>query len=60
MKLMHAVSSRNTPINASPHNVGFEIARGFHEHASDKKKALADLFELRDPDAILRASGYMP
>lgn len=38
--------------------VGAEIARGYYERAADKEQAIRDLLKLRDPDAILAASGY--
>ncbi len=40
--------------------VGFRIARAYHARAADKRAALADLLRLRDPKALLRASGYDP
>lgn len=38
--------------------VGAEIARGYYERAADKAQAIRDLMAVRDPDAILAASGY--
>jgi hypothetical protein len=38
--------------------VGSRIARAYFEKASDKQKALRDLIEAKDPQAILSASGY--
>lgn len=40
--------------------VGFRIARAYHAQAADKRAALADLLRLRDPKALLKASGYDP
>lgn len=38
--------------------VGAEICRGYYAQAADKAQAVRDLLELRDPEAILAASGY--
>ena len=38
--------------------VGAEICRGYYERAADKAQAVRDLLEIRDPAAILAASGY--
>lgn len=38
--------------------VGAEIARGYYDQADDKAQAIRDLMALRDPEAILAASGY--
>ena len=38
--------------------VGFRIAEAYYAQAKDKKAAIRDLLELRDPDAILKASRY--
>jgi hypothetical protein len=38
--------------------VGFRIAEAYYAQAKDKKAAIGDLLELRDPDAILKTSGY--
>jgi hypothetical protein len=38
--------------------VGYEIARGYYERASDKRQAVRDLLTFQDAEAILRASGY--
>lgn len=39
--------------------VGMRIAAGYYARATDKRAALNTLIEARDPEAILRASGYM-
>lgn len=38
--------------------VGAEICRGYYAQAEDKAQAVRDLLQIRDPDAILAASGY--
>jgi hypothetical protein len=38
--------------------VGMRIAEAYVAHASDKRAAIRELLELRDPAAILKASGY--
>jgi len=40
--------------------VGYRIAAAYYAHAADKRAAVRELLELRDPVAILRASGYAP
>lgn len=40
--------------------VGWRIARNYYDRASDKRRALAELLTMRDPQAILAASGWKP
>jgi hypothetical protein len=40
--------------------VGSRIAAAYYARATDKRAAVRELLELRDPEAILRASGYAP
>jgi hypothetical protein len=40
--------------------VGQQIARAYFERASDKRTALRELIDNRDPAALLKASGYAP
>jgi hypothetical protein len=40
--------------------VGYRIASAYYARTSDKRAAVRDLLELKDPEAILRASGYAP
>ena len=40
--------------------VGYRIAAAYYARAADKRAAVRELLELRDPVAILRASGYAP
>lgn len=40
--------------------VGMRIAEAYVAHANDKRVAISDLIELKDPGAILKASGYAP
>ncbi len=40
--------------------VGYRIAAAYYARAADKRAAVRDLLELRDPVAVLRESGYAP
>ncbi|HXG96430.1 MAG TPA: hypothetical protein VNJ06_04870 [Gemmatimonadales bacterium] len=40
--------------------VGYRIAGAYYARAADKRAAVRELLELKDPEAILRASGYAP
>jgi hypothetical protein len=40
--------------------VGYRIAKAYYLKASDKRRALKDLLELKNPKAILANSGWMP
>jgi len=40
--------------------VGYRIAGAYYARAADKRVAVRELLELRDPVAVLRASGYAP
>lgn len=40
--------------------IGYRIAKAYYRQARDKGRALRDLIELRDPRAILEASGWEP
>ncbi|HEY3221048.1 MAG TPA: hypothetical protein VGJ80_09970 [Gemmatimonadales bacterium] len=40
--------------------VGYRIAGAYYARAKDKRAAVRQLLELRDAEAILRASGYAP
>ena len=40
--------------------VGYRIAGAYYARAADKRAAVRELLDLRDPEAILRASGYAP
>jgi len=40
--------------------VGYRIAGAYYARATDKRAAVRELLELRDAEAILRASGYAP
>ena len=40
--------------------VGYRIAGDYYARATDKRAAVRELLELRDAEAILRASGYAP
>lgn len=38
--------------------IGYKIARAYYEKATDKKKAIIDILELRNPLDLLEKSGY--
>jgi hypothetical protein len=40
------------------HYLGYQIAKAYYDRTSDKRQAIRDLMELRDPDPILQASKY--
>jgi len=40
--------------------VGYRIYGAYYARAKDKRAAVRELLELRDAEAILRASGYAP
>ena len=40
--------------------VGYRIAGAYYARAADKRAAVRELLELRDPVAVLRQSGYAP
>lgn len=40
------------------YNLGYRIARAYHERAADKRRALAEMLQIRDFGAFLAASGY--
>jgi Predicted Zn-dependent protease (DUF2268) len=40
--------------------VGYRILEAYYNRAPDKQKALAEMLAIRDPEAILRDSGYTP
>src|SRR5213594_521432 len=40
--------------------VGYRIAAAYYARAADKRAAVRELLELRDPVAVLRESGYAP
>ncbi len=40
--------------------VGHRIVKRYYERARDKRRALRDIFEMRDPKAFLAASGWTP
>jgi len=40
--------------------VGYRIAGAYYARATDKRAAVRELLELRDAEAILRASAYAP
>lgn len=40
--------------------VGYRIARAYYANASDKRQALKDILEMRDPKAFLARSGWRP
>ncbi|MES2897283.1 MAG: DUF2268 domain-containing putative Zn-dependent protease [Pseudomonadota bacterium] len=40
--------------------VGHRIVKAYYDRAPDKRQALRDIFEMRDPKAFLAASGWRP
>jgi hypothetical protein len=40
--------------------VGYRIVRSYYEHASDKRQALRDILEMKNPRAFLARSGWYP
>lgn len=40
--------------------VGHQIVRAYYEQAADKRQAVADILNFRNPEAFLKASGYAP
>lgn len=40
--------------------VGYRITKSYYEKAKDKRQALRDIIELRDPKALLENSGWKP
>lgn len=40
--------------------VGYRIVKSYYEHAADKRRALRDIIEMRDPKAFLARSGWHP
>ncbi|HZU54031.1 MAG TPA: hypothetical protein VFF77_09070 [Holophagaceae bacterium] len=40
--------------------VGYRIAQAYYAKAKDKRQAVKDIIEMKDPKALLKASGYDP
>jgi hypothetical protein len=40
--------------------VGYRIVKSYYEHATDKRQALRDILEMKDPKAFLARSGWYP
>jgi hypothetical protein len=40
--------------------VGYRVVKSYYEHAADKRKALRDILEMKDPKAFLAESGWYP
>jgi uncharacterized protein YjaZ len=40
--------------------VGYRIVKSYYDHAADKRKALREILEMRDPKAFLANSGWYP
>ena len=40
--------------------VGYRIVKSYYEHAPDKRRALRDIVEMKDPKAFLARSGWYP
>lgn len=40
--------------------VGYRIAKSYYQHADDKQEAIRDIIEVRDGEAFLAKSGWVP
>jgi hypothetical protein len=40
--------------------VGYRIVKSYYQHAPDKRRAVRDIFEMKDPQAFLARSGWHP
>jgi uncharacterized protein YjaZ len=40
--------------------VGYRIVKSYYQHATDKHRALREIFEMNDPKAFLGKSGWYP
>ncbi len=40
--------------------VGYRIVKSYYQHAPDKRRAIQDILEMRDPKAFLAKSGWRP
>jgi len=40
--------------------VGYRIVKSYYQHAADKRRALREIFEMRDPKAFVAKSGWQP
>jgi hypothetical protein len=40
--------------------VGYRIAKSYYQHAADKRRALREILEMKDPQALLAKSGWYP
>jgi hypothetical protein len=40
--------------------VGYRIVKSYYQHAADKRQALRDIIEMKDPKAFLARSGWYP
>jgi hypothetical protein len=40
--------------------VGYRIVKSYYEHASDKRRALRDIIEMKNPKVFLARSGWHP
>jgi uncharacterized protein YjaZ len=40
--------------------VGYRIVKSYYEHAADKRRALRDILDMKDPKAFLAKSGWYP
>jgi hypothetical protein len=40
--------------------VGYRIVKSYYRHADDKRQAVRDIFEMRDPKAFFSRSGWRP
>jgi uncharacterized protein YjaZ len=40
--------------------VGYRIVKSYYEHAADKRRALRDILDMKDPKTFLARSGWSP
>ena len=40
--------------------VGYRIVKSYYEHAADKRRALRDILDMKEPKALLAKSGWYP
>jgi hypothetical protein len=55
--LHNGLTSTDRPANLG-YWMGYQIAKAYHDRATDKRQAVYDLLHIRDYDALLEASGY--
>jgi hypothetical protein len=56
---MYQVSGRDDRPNDLGYWMGYEITKAYFRKATDKKQAIQEILQMRDPKAFLRESGYL-